>query len=293
MPRTAVSFSPTDPVCPTRNLLVNGSPGPARGAGAHATRARSGRRVSTVLCTVLIANVRQLRTAHLALLDDTERHRADTFARRGDHDRFVLGAALSRLSIADELGIEPIEVLIDRACHTCHRQHGKPRVTGSSVHFSLSHSAELVVVALTRAWPLGVDVEPRLASAPVGLAPRVLSDAEPMSGPEDFTTYWCRKESVVKATGDGLGVALPSVVVSPAYAPPRLLNYQGKALAAAMVDLDLGSAFAGAVTILTPHDTTVTVTSAATLLGVGCGATTTCTPTTRIRAGRPRRPGSA
>lgn len=91
--------------------------------------------------------------------------------------------------------------------------NGKPRFAGEGPHFSISHAGRAVLCALDdRA--LGVDVEPLAPVEPAlwgALSPRERDYAARRSGREQsraFYRIWTRKESLVKATGEGLG-ALP------------------------------------------------------------------------------------
>lgn len=201
-------------------------------------------------CQVWFADLVAERPEHLALLDEVERGRRVRYQRDADRARFTVAAALLRLVVAHETGTEPGSVRIDRSCEQCGAPHGKPRVSGAGPHVSVSHSGDRVAVATTWAAPIGVDVEVITERDVADLGRSVLTDAEPVSCPEDFYTYWCRKESVVKATGDGLRVPLIGVVVSPAGDPARLVSYQGVPVAASMCDLAAGSGYAAAVTVL-------------------------------------------
>ncbi|WP_092613499.1 4'-phosphopantetheinyl transferase family protein [Raineyella antarctica] len=109
--------------------------------------------------------------------------------RPADQGRSLLGAALLRLAVADHLGVEPTEVVVDRTCGRCGGQHGAPRILGpgsSCPWVSVSHSGLLVVVAVAPDGPVGVDVQ-RLSE---------LSDPD---GGQD----WACREALVKAGGSG------------------------------------------------------------------------------------------
>ena len=90
-------------------------------------------------------------------------------------------------------------------------EHGKPKIEG--LEFNLSHSGDLVVCAVSEK-PVGCDVE-ELRKAPKGVVARYYSDAEQaylsqFSADEydrEFFRLWTMKESYVKMTGEGLGVA--------------------------------------------------------------------------------------
>ena len=202
-------------------------------------------------CTVWVADVGAERPFHRNLLDPDERRRRAALRRPADQARFTVAAALMRLVAADLTGRPPATIAVDRRCPGCGRAHGKPRLPGTGIDVSVSHSADRVLLAVTRAGPVGVDVERITDANTATLADRVLAPGEPVRRPWDFFVYWCRKESAVKATGDGLRVPLSEVVVRPADAPAGLLSYRGARLTADMTDLDVGPGYAAAVTVLT------------------------------------------
>jgi 4'-phosphopantetheinyl transferase len=184
---------------------------------------------------------------------DGARRRA--YRREADADRFTIGAVLLRLALAAETGMDPDRLPIQRACPTCAQQHGRPTVTGVDRHLSVSHSGNRIAVALTAAAPVGVDVEELSASRPVTapdeLARHVLGPGESAADRREFLVYWVRKESVVKATGDGLRAPLPGVLVSRPDEAPRLVGYPDRpGLVATMADLDPGDGYLAALTVL-------------------------------------------
>jgi 4'-phosphopantetheinyl transferase len=79
---------------------------------------------------------------------------------------------------------------------------GKPFLASHpDVHFSVSNSGELYVVAITRAGPVGVDIE-RIREVPEAehIARRWLHNADP----GQFFEHWTRREAHLKAIGMGL-----------------------------------------------------------------------------------------
>jgi 4'-phosphopantetheinyl transferase len=202
-------------------------------------------------CRVWVANVAWRRPAHDALLDSVERARANAYVREADCTRFVVGVAMLKLAVAHEEGVAPSAVRVDRRCATCGTGHGAPRIVGSDLHVSVSHSGARVVVAITPAGPVGVDVEEREARVALPCTQDVLTPAEPLRNIDDLLTYWCRKESALKASGAGLAVSPLDVVVSPANEPARLVSYKGAAVPARIADLELGFGYAAAITVLT------------------------------------------
>jgi 4'-phosphopantetheinyl transferase len=85
---------------------------------------------------------------------------------------------------------------------------GKPFLSGSPIQFSLSHSGEYAACALCDD-PVGIDLETeRPLREPLlrrcfreGERRRILESEHPAAS---FTALWTRKESYLKATGEGL-----------------------------------------------------------------------------------------
>ena len=99
--------------------------------------------------------------------------------------------------------------------------HGKPYLAGSQrssgIHFNLTHSHEIALLALTRTTDIGVDVEFfREMDEADSLAARYFSSEEQkvyFSLPKNqrtqgFYNCWTRKEAFIKAIGDGLSYPL-------------------------------------------------------------------------------------
>jgi 4'-phosphopantetheinyl transferase len=204
----------------------------------------------------------------LELLDDDERNRHIAYLRASDRDRFLVAHALARIVTGAALAAatpsgRPVDPSTIRYAPRAQRRGaagGKPRFAGAALdaglELSISHSAERVVVALSRAVPIGIDVE-RLGRGTLdrSLAESVLAPAElrALGGlprarqAAAFCVYWTRKEAVLKATGDGLAVEPRKLVVSPPGSPPALLDWSGPRRPAATIalrDLDPGPGYA-------------------------------------------------
>ncbi len=110
-------------------------------------------------CTVYLARLDQLRPGHEQWLARPEAARATGFRLRADRDRFVLATAVLRAAVAGRVGDAPARVLVDRGCERCGGQHGRPRLPGTGLAASITHSGDVVAVALTEGCPVGVDVE--------------------------------------------------------------------------------------------------------------------------------------
>ncbi|HTP52950.1 MAG TPA: 4'-phosphopantetheinyl transferase superfamily protein [Anaeromyxobacteraceae bacterium] len=144
-------------------------------------------------------------------LVERERQRALRLERPDARRRFVAARAGLRHVLARHRRVPPVSVdLVDGI-------NGKPEVRGGP-HFSLSHSGELALCAVSSSGRVGVDLE-RLR--PVGeadeMARRWFGDQEREAyrqalrqRPESaFLEVWTRKEAYLKAVGAGLSGLSP------------------------------------------------------------------------------------
>lgn len=149
-------------------------------------------------------------TATTAVLDPSERERAQRFRRTEDRDRHRLGRAVLRLVLGAWLDRDPA------ALRFRYGPHGKPLLEGCAdggPHFNLAHSGALILLAFHPCAPVGVDVErqrPDRDWRPI--AARILPAWElealealaPALQPQGFLQAWCRLEAQLKASGEGL-----------------------------------------------------------------------------------------
>lgn len=146
------------------------------------------------------------------VLDEQERARADRFVRPSDRHRYRVAHVALRRLLGDCLGVEPAAVrLVREPCPGCGGPHGRPAVHGAPLHFSLSHAADLVLVAVADT-PVGADVEevptaealPGLVGALHPLERAGLDAVPEAERPLAFARCWTRKEACLKGTGIGL-----------------------------------------------------------------------------------------
>lgn len=147
-----------------------------------------------------------------AILSDDELQRADRFVFEGDRRRFIGAHAAVRTILAGYLECEP------RAIRFAAGPHGKPRLAApvSSLRFNLSHSRDVMLLAVADSREVGIDVE----AIRDGVA--CLSIAREWFEPEDiarierapaddqrqlFFEMWTRLEAGQKALG--LGITAP------------------------------------------------------------------------------------
>lgn len=167
-------------------------------------------------------------TASLALpfehgyLSPDEVARRDRFVFPVHRERFARGRGLLRAALGTYLGVPP------GSLRFMYGDREKPALVGEPLQFNLSHSEDCWMLAVSAARPLGVDVE----------ATRALDDFERMAerffapgertalrgSPDKLAAFyrgWTRKEALMKATGQGMALALDAFEVD--LDRPRLL----------------------------------------------------------------------
>jgi 4'-phosphopantetheinyl transferase len=198
------------------------------------------------------------------LLSADEQQRWAAFRHDGDRALYLVAHTLIRLVIAQRLGVPPSTLVFSAICSHCGGNHGKPRLRspGAPIELSLSHSGNRVVVAISRDTPVGVDIE-RISTDTAGLdaIDAMLSHAEQeaivLLPPERrqlaLARYWTRKEAVLKATGDGLGVQPCRLTVTVPDMPPALLSWDDVAPPDRQIhlcDLDAGTEYVACLAML-------------------------------------------
>jgi len=199
----------------------------------------------------------QLRSFYDTLSPD-ELERAGRFHFQRDRQSFVAARGILREILAAYLGVESGSVAVT------YGRHGKPalaeRHAKSDVCFNLSHSADVVAVALARGRTVGVDIERVKPFAEVAdVPPSIFSDRElaefrtltPLQQQSSFFEAWTRKEAFVKATGLGFSTSVKEVEVTcgPSL-PVRLVSLHGDSDSAAhwtLRDVPLATGFKAAV----------------------------------------------
>jgi 4'-phosphopantetheinyl transferase len=193
------------------------------------------------VCQVWWARLEDLRPQHDALLGNADRERRSRLLLAADRQRLTAAWAVARVVLGAATGMPPDRLQVDRSCPRCGAQHGKPQLTTAPhLHLSIAHSGSCIAVAVAQGSPIGVDVEAvvRLEQGELDLlvgdtlAEEERAELARQSGesrPRAFTTYWTRKEAVLKATADGLAAPLEELVVSPPSSPPRVLRWSGQA----------------------------------------------------------------
>ena len=161
-----------------------------------------------------------------ALLSEDEKARGRSFVTAQLRHRFVAGRARLRALLGEHLGVDP------RALVFVQNAFGKPRLADHpSVHFSLSHSGDQAVLAVSDQREIGIDIECVRPLDHLDLArryfhPNEVAAIESVGPPKEqllaFFRIWTLKEAVVKAIGKGLSIPLETFDVSIATSPPTM-----------------------------------------------------------------------
>ncbi len=110
---------------------------------------------------------------------------------------------LARIGIGQALGIDPHTVSIRRG------KNGKPYAQDLDIHFSLSHSGNLAVCAISDC-PVGIDVERmrkvdyRVAQKWFTVREQYYIFSEKRKQEKRFFEIWTKKEAYVKRIGTGI-----------------------------------------------------------------------------------------
>ena len=160
---------------------------------------------------------RGTRSARAAsILSPEERERASRILDARRRARFERVRVALRELLGAALGTAPACVQI-RQGHT-----GKPYIDGSPVCFSVSHARDVALIGITRAGPVGVDVQRlRPDQDPLRVAKHFFHESEaeamaalpPAAAADAFLRAWTAKEAVLKALGIGIWGNTSRVVV--------------------------------------------------------------------------------
>jgi 4'-phosphopantetheinyl transferase len=190
----------------------------------------------------------------------SELDRASRFHFARDRNRFIAGRGFMRMVLGNYLGAKP------GALEFIYNRRGKPALGGdhsaAGLHFNLSHSEDLALLAISPAGAIGVDVEHVRPMEEVDVlvkrffSPGEIAAFQTVPAREKFPAFfrlWTRKEAFLKATGEGIAHLLDQVEVSfLPDEPARLLNLPqqlGRAGDWQLHDLAPAAGFAAALAV--------------------------------------------
>lgn len=159
-------------------------------------------------------------SGHLVVLSPDEQERVRRFYYPHHGRRYAIAHSALRRILAAYDDVDPLALKFHVG------EHGKPELIAGGaahralLHFNLSHSGDLALVAVARHGAVGVDVERwRTNVQHLEIAERFFSPIEcdallglPRVNPDDvlrgFFSTWSRKEAYLKATGHGISRGL-------------------------------------------------------------------------------------
>jgi 4'-phosphopantetheinyl transferase len=151
----------------------------------------------------------------LGCVSKEEFERAQRFIRKGDRDRYIFSHGFLRSVLSSYIDCAPQQIVIE----------GKPRHKpflvspdpSKDIRFNLSHSEDIVLVAVTSGSEVGIDVEymrripEALQIVNSNFSPdekMFLNSLPPEDFEEGFYTCWTSKEAFLKGIGKGLSYHL-------------------------------------------------------------------------------------
>lgn len=166
---------------------------------------------------VWLSQPNERRDALQAFLSDDEQARAERFRIERVRERYIVSRGVLRSLLGQYLSCDP------ESLRFVYGANGKPALDDATLRFNLSHSDDLMLLAVCADREVGIDVEHihpianmngiavRFFSAPEAAQFYALSDAEKVTA---FFNIWTRKEAFVKARGDSFGHMLARFQVS-------------------------------------------------------------------------------
>jgi 4'-phosphopantetheinyl transferase len=151
------------------------------------------------------------------LLSGEEQERASRFKFDRDRNRFIA----CRGTLRELLRMKPHE-------NFSYGKFGKPMLEGSQIHFNVSHSNGMGMIAIVRGREVGCDIEridPSFANDKIPeqfFSPREVAALRALPAEDQcdaFFRCWTRKEAYIKACGKGMYLPLDSFDVT--LAPDR------------------------------------------------------------------------
>lgn len=185
--------------------------GVSSGVGVRLGAVDCGRASADIWAARIGEHVARLDQYSREILSDDERRKLVSYRSRENAERYVVTRSLVRVVLSARLGVAPAEVEVR------HTERGKPVLRGA-LHFNVSHSGDLVLLAVSPDRAIGVDVERRRDVQRVqALIDRWLTAEERsdvhrlseagLSLSEAFLRVWSLKEAKLKALGVGIAGA--------------------------------------------------------------------------------------
>lgn len=153
------------------------------------------------------------------IISPEEQQRANRFHFEEDKESFIFYHGCKRLILSHYLHLPP------NAINIAMREKGKPFLVEKTIHFNLSHTKNLAILAVSKNTEIGVDIEQsKQSNSHLEIAKRFFHPEEynylkkinsEQLQQEAFFVLWTSKEAVLKATGEGISSGLDAFSVHP------------------------------------------------------------------------------
>lgn len=134
-----------------------------------------------------------------------------------DRATYLVAHVTLRVILGEILGQNPGELYFGRdRCAKCKNNHGRPKLIGETIQFSLSHTNKYTLIAVHETL-VGIDIEPIVPAPFIEeiydlLYPEEQKHLASINDPEErftrLTELWTQKEAFIKAIGSGIGAGL-------------------------------------------------------------------------------------
>jgi 4'-phosphopantetheinyl transferase len=162
------------------------------------------------------------------LLSEEEIARANRFKFEEDRVRWSVARSALRLVLSKYAGGDPMHIDFR------YGEHGKPAlIRGGDIEFNLSHAGDWALIAVTRAVPVGVDIE-RIREK-IDMAPLLerLGESNLPAARDELYQRWTQREARSKAAGGALFDMPPDTIRA-----TRLNAPEGYAASVALVGFE-------------------------------------------------------
>jgi 4'-phosphopantetheinyl transferase len=192
------------------------------------------------------------------LLSTEERAVADSLDSADRRRAYIAAHALLRVILSNYAGVAPNELIFR------YGRRGKPELASPAqdIQFNMSHSRDMVLVAVARGRRVGVDIEHvdepgdvrRIAARFLSPRDRDAIEQLPAARQRDaFLRCWTRKEAYMKARGDGISRPLDDFDVveddDAARVRPRMAANPNEGDAWALADVATPRGFMAAIAV--------------------------------------------
>lgn len=139
-------------------------------------------------------------------MSDSRKEEVRNIKNKSKYVSKIISDHICRKSVSEFCGIPENKIVFSK------NEYGKPFANGTNAHFSVSHSGELVICAVSEN-EIGIDIEKKREIRP-DISKRFATDSENEyigNDTDRLFEIWTLKEAYFKCTGTGLGADIKTV----------------------------------------------------------------------------------